>query len=208
MSSTIIKSLSTVKGNDGLWHIKSNSAESNIYPRTFHNWESPWGCEDRNELDGAIINDFYRGGFRGGSRYAAFVKEHSMGVAVSPEWDSYMKVDRLADLAFKKVLEHINDPKDSPEKVRWQKVEARIYKWRKDCFARLGMAFRRWKPNTEKFVIYVKGDCAVASVGRFGFKYRPAVGFSLVCPKTFTKTTAVEFCKRFAEYSPVMKKVA
>lgn len=208
MGSTIIKSLSTVKRDDGLWHIKSNSAESNIYPRTFHAWESPWGNEDRNELDGDIINDFYRGCFRGGSRYAAFVKEHSTGVAVCPEWDSYMKVDRLADLAYEKGLKHINDPKDSPEKVRWQKVEARIAKWRKDCFHRLGVAFRRWKPNTEKFVIYVSGDCIVASVGRFGFKYRPSVGYSIVSPKTFSKPAAVEFCKRFTKYSPVMKKVA
>lgn len=208
MSSTIIKSLSTVKGNDGLWHIKSNSAESNIYPRTFHDWESPWGCEDRNELDGSIINDFYRGCLRGGSRYAAFVKEHSEGVAVCPEWDSYMKVDRLADLAFGKALKHINAPKGFPEKVRWQKVEARIANWRKDCFRRLGVAFRRWKPNTEKFVVYVHGGCAVASVGVSKFKYIPANGYFLSKPKTFTKSAAIEFCKRFSEYSPVMKKVA
>lgn len=208
MSTTIVKSLTTVKRADGLWHLKCNSAESNIYPRSFHSWESTGGSADRNELEGSIINDFYRGGLRGGSRYAAFVKEHSTGVAVCPEWDSYMKIDQLADLAFHKGLEHINDSKDSPEKVRWQKVEARIYKWRKDCFTRLGLAFRRWKPNTEKFVIYVHGDCVVASAGVWSFKYRPAVGYSLVNPKTFSKVAAVEFCKRFAKYSPVMKKVA
>lgn len=205
MSYTIAKSLNTVKGEDGLWHVKGVTCSNNVYPH----WYRPFcgeGEASREKLDGELVYDHYQGNIKSSTRYNVFVDEMYYGVTTCAAWESLMKVMRLHDKAFHKALEHINDPEGSAEKVRWGKVEARIDRWIRDVHIALGRAYRAWTPSKAKFYVRIP-EGYVSTVSKYKFKYTPIQYGRTIRARVFTAAGAAKFCKDFRSYNPTREVV-
>lgn len=209
MSSTLVRNLTTVKLADGKWHLRGSTCESNVYPHTYSKWEGEQGWDLREELDGRVIRDFYNGCFRGSSRYADFVKDQlAAGERACRSWVRFVALEEMKRNVFCKSLDHINEPKDSLEKVRWEKVERRINRWADEILLALGKDFREWKPDKGKFVVVLNDNRVVVNGGinrcwaiprgeGNGWKHEA---------KKFGKTAALRFVSHYRHLGATMER--